>query len=83
MSNIIITITDAKQSFFYDLEVPCDLVIEKLIQDIVETVNGINPMLMLNHIGSSLVCKRNNKHLLSNETLEDSGVRNGDYIVII
>jgi uncharacterized ubiquitin-like protein YukD len=82
MNLIIITVTDDKQSFFYDLEVPCDLAVEKLIQDIVETLNGLNPMLMMSHIGSTLVCRRNHMRLLPNKTLNDSCVRNGDYVII-
>ena len=82
MSSIIVTITDEKKSFYYDLDVPSDLVAEKLVQDIVETLNGLNPILMLSHFGTSLVCSRTQKRVHPNETLSDAHIRNGDYIIL-
>lgn len=83
MDNIIVTITDRNKSFFYDIELPVDLEITKLKDDIVEALNGYNPELFLNNATISLFCNRTGKKLEADETLTKAGVWNGDYITIL
>lgn len=82
MSSIIITITNKEKSFFYDFDVPVDLAVDKLIQDLIETINGLNPTLLLRTYGSSLYCRRLKQNISPEMTLEEFGVRNGDYLIL-
>ncbi len=83
MKNIILTVTDIPKSIFYDIEVPTDLTFDKLKDDIVETLNGYNPELMLKNATTEFLCNRTGKQIQVDETLEDAGIWNGDYITII
>ena len=83
MSSIIVTVTDKNKTFFYALDVPCDLTADKLMQDIAEAINGLNPMLMVNAASTALLCKRINHTIGHEETLDDAGVRNGDYLTLL
>ena len=83
MAKIIITLTDEKESFAYDLELPTDLENEKLIDDIIQTIISYNPDLMYQTMRTKLyVPKLNMKEMKNDETLEDLGVFNGDYLII-
>ena len=83
MENIIVTVTNATKSYFYDLEVPTSITVDKLTDDIVEALNGYNPELFLRTATTSLLCNRIGRQLSADETLETAGVWNGDYITII
>lgn len=83
MDNIIITITNQSRSFFYDIEVPIELAISNLKDDIVEALNGYNPNLFLKAATAALLCNRTGHILADDETMETAGVWNGDYITII
>ena len=48
MENIIVTVTDEAGHFSYDIEVSTKLEMNKLLNDIVEALNGYNPELFLN-----------------------------------
>lgn len=82
MENIIVTVTNQMRSFFYDIEVPTNLTIDKLKEDIVEALNGYNPNLFLSAATSKILCNRTNHLLEDDETLESAGVWNGDYLTI-
>ena len=83
MSKIIITLTDEKKSFAYDLELPTDLENEKLIDDIVQTIISYNPELMYQTMNTKLyVPKLNMREINKDETLDDLGIFNGDYLII-
>lgn len=83
MGNIIVTVTNISKSYFYDLEVPINITIDKLKDDIVEALNGYNPDLYLKTAATGLFCNRIGRQIQSDETLENAGVWNGDYITII
>ena len=83
MAQIIITLTDAKNSFMYDLELPTDLEYEKLLDDIIQTIISYNPDLAYQTMKSKLfVPKLMMKEMQNGQTLESIGVFNGDYLVI-
>lgn len=83
MAQIIITLTDIKNSFMYDLELPIDLEYEKLIDDIIQTIISYNPDLAYQTMKTKLfVPKLMMKEMQNGETLESIGVFNGDYLVI-
>lgn len=83
MNSIIVTVTDLAKRFFCDIEVPTDVTIDKLKDDIVETLNGYNPELYLRTLSVELFSNRLGKQLCKEDTLESVGAWNGDYITII
>jgi len=83
VDSVIITITNIAKSYMYDLELPTNITIDKLKDDIVEALNGYNPDLYLRTATTELFCNRLGRQLTSNETLIEAGVWNGDYITII
>lgn len=83
MENIIVTVTNLSKSYFYDLEVPTNIIVDKLKDDIVEALNGYNPDFYLKTATTELFCNRIGRQLRSEETLENAGVWNGDYITIL
>lgn len=83
MSNkIIITLTDAEKTFYYDLEVPVDLEGFKLTDDVVQTIISYNPSLLYRKFESKLFIPKLRRYLSDSETLEERGVFNGDYLII-
>lgn len=83
MSNIIVTLTDEKNTFTYDLEVPIDLEYEKLVDDIAQTIFSYNPDLLYCGIkGTITVPKLSMYQMSKGDTLDSIGVFNGDYIII-
>lgn len=83
MESIIVTVTNIAKAYLYDLEVPTNISIDKLKDDIVEALNGYNPNLFLRTATTELFFNRIGRQLNADETLESAGVWNGDYITII
>ena len=83
MENIIVTVTNISKSYLYDIEVPTNITIDKLKDDIVEALNGYNPDLFLRTATTEFFCNRIGRQLKAEETLENAGVWNGDYITIL
>lgn len=82
MKNIIVTVRNAEKNNSYDLEIPVDLEGEKLLDDIVQTLNGCDSSLYLQAVRSELICERTGRRLEGTQTAEESGIRNGDFITI-
>lgn len=82
MKSIIVTMTNEKQDYYYDVEIPVDLEAEKLLDDIVQTLNGYNPSLYLQIFHSELVCERTGRVVEGDMTAEQAGVRNGDFLIV-
>lgn len=82
MDTIIVTVTDKKSSFFQDLEVPTDLTVDKLRDDIVQTLNGYRPELYLDSFSTKIFSGRLGRQLADTETLGEVGVWNGDYLML-
>ena len=83
MESIIVTVTIISKAYLYDLEVPTNITVDKLKDDIVEALNGYNPDLFLRTATTELFCNRIGRQLKAEETLENAGVWNGDYITIL
>lgn len=83
MESIIVTVTDLKKRYFYDVEIPTGVAVDKLGRDIVDTLNGYADGLHLDAARTRLFCNRLGRQLLSEETAETAGVWNGDYITMI
>lgn len=84
METIIVTVTNYKKSFFYDIEIPRAISVQKLKEDLSEALNSYHPELYLKTATAiDLFCNRLNRVLRTDETIESAGVWNGDYITII
>lgn len=83
MESLIVTVSDRNRSFFIDLEIPSDLVWEKLSEDVVETLNGYRPELSLPVLGTAFMCMRLKEILPDDKTLREAGIWNGDYLIIL
>ena len=51
-------------------------------QDIVETLKGYDPNILLNTASTELFSNRLGRQIRADETLESAGVWNGDYIIL-
>ena len=80
---IIVTVTDQYGSFCEDLELPTNLPMVKLKDDIVQTINGYCPELNLPLYGVRVFSNRRNIILNDAETLAKSGIWNGDYLTLV
>lgn len=83
MKKIIITLTDIQKNQFFDVEVPVDKPFNKLKKDIVDTLNGYVNGLTIDLNSVEFLANRTGKHLAPDETMEDAGIWNGDYITIV
>ena len=83
MENLIVTVTNLSKSFLLDLEVPADVPAQQLLADIEEALCGYDPHLLNGSQATSLFCNRLGRPLRPEETLEDAGVWDGDYITMI
>ncbi len=83
MDHIIVTVTNMQKTFLYDLDVPANLTVDKLKDDIVEALNGADPSLFLRTAATELFCNRLGRQLAAEETLETAGVWNGDFITLL
>ena len=82
MSKIIITLTNPRRDFSFDLEVPTDEPLEKLHSDIIEVLCTQNPEFMAYSTRVRLYIPRIQRYMLPGETLDDCGVLNGDYLLL-
>lgn len=83
MPQIIITVKDDEKNVLYDLEVPNDLEVEKLLDDIIQTLTGANPALTWNLEQVSLLSPKHNRTLQPDKTLKEECIWNGDYLHLI
>ncbi len=83
MDNMIVTVTDLSGTYYYDIEVPSGVPLERLKGDIVEALNGYSPGLLPQVSSVALFCNRTGKQLQPEETMTTAGVWSGDYITVI
>ena len=82
MERIITTVTVQNSSIPYDMEMPTDLLIEKLLDDIVQALLGQDSSLSLRLSEVELFSERLNHVLDRKKTLWEEGIWNGDYLEI-
>ena len=82
MNSIIVTVTDKKNRFMFDMDVPTDLPGMKLAEDVMEVLNERDPELYLNARYHCFYLNRQGRILSDRETLAEAGVWNGDYMTI-
>ena len=82
LPDMLITITTNISPKSYDIEVPNDIQVMKFTLDIVECLNSMNGRHFVAE-SFAVVSNRMDKILMPDETLEEAGVWNGDYITLM
>ena len=81
MNRIIVTIR-IKQKKEYDLELPVNQKIRDLMQDISDSLEGLDPLAWFDPEQASLVDKRTGRRLYAENSLLEECVWNGDILEI-
>ena len=81
MNRIIVTIR-IKQKKEYDLELPVNQKIKDLMQDISDSLEGLDPLASFDPEQASLVDQRNGRRLNAENSLLEECVWNGDILEI-
>ena len=82
MNKIIVTLKERRNLFSYDVELPLNIKVEQLKYHIVETIQALDTNVFEGTVKYSLFCERLGRTLVDDETLEEAGVWNGDYLLI-
>lgn len=82
MNQIIVTVVDLKAGRQYDVEVPLELELEKLLDDIIQTLICYEPELSYSLNGTVLYSPRKGKILDPSSSLKAEGIRNGEYLIL-
>lgn len=80
---IIVTVTDKKLSFYIDVEVPLDEPVKKVRSDMVDTLNAYKSSFGLVRERLLLWHPRKQQYLPMDQTLQELGIRNGDFIIFV
>ena len=82
MQHIIITVRDPEtpQGAELDLEVPVSIPGEQLLDDITQALYGYDPFLLRDVNKTVLYDPQRGQLIRGDQTLEDAGVVNGDYL---
>lgn len=83
MKKIIVTLTNQSRHFTYDIELPINMKMEQLSAQIREVISAFAPNVMAGLEQYTLYCERIGRNLVDDETLEEAGVWNGDYLMIL
>ncbi len=82
MDRIIITVKEQRSRAEFDLEVPTNIEMDKLLDDIIQTMLGAQPNLSIDVNRSELVTV-NGRVLAGSKTLADEEIKNGAILHIV
>ena len=82
METVLLTVCNSSGQFLGDLELPVRVPFRRLAGNIAEALNGYDASLSLRTDRCRLFSPRLNRFLDGRETLESSGLLNGDYLEI-
>lgn len=83
MKRIIVTLTNQSRHFCYDVELPLNIKIRQLKEQIEEAIRVFDPNVFEGMPQYTLYGNRIGRNLVDDETLEEAGVWNGDYLMIL
>ena len=83
MKTIIVTITDEKNSFFLDVELPVGYPVSIMYPFLVDLLNQNQSVIKFKETGFLRVANRQKKIIPPNSSLEEAGIWNGDYLSIL
>lgn len=79
---VIITIQDEKKNFIYDMEVPTDIPVKQLTENMIDTISSYNSKISLSPKPGILYCQRLKRELDEEETFGSAGIWTGDILVL-
>lgn len=79
---IIVTMKDKNKKFNYDMELPTDIPVSRLVDNIMEALKAYSRIDLKGTVTGILYCERMGKDLPSEKTLYELGVWSGDVLVI-
>ena len=82
MGQIIVSVQDGNGGPIRDLEIPDDVKIKDLLDDIIQTLNGCDQMERPSASEAELYDRRMKKTLYRGGSTESEGVWNGDILVL-
>ena len=82
MSQIIITVFDRRTGSSFDTEVPDDLEVDKLTDDLIQALIGADPSLYWDLELTKLGSPKLGRDLFPEKSLREEGIWNGDYLFI-
>ncbi len=82
MERIIVTIR-VKEGQEYDMELPLDQKIRDLIEDISDSLKGLNPMICFDPATAGLLNLRCRRRVNPEKTLQEECVWNGDILEVL
>lgn len=82
MKKIIVTVTCSSNRFNYDIELPTNLELSKLTDDLIQTLQGANPEIWFDIERARIFDVRLGRYLAPTETLAGAGVWNGDILLL-
>ena len=83
MQKIIVTVTDKDHNFFFDMELPTEYPVNKMCPSIVNLLNQNQSKRVFKVQGFFLGSIKKKKIISPERTLEEAGIWNGDYIIVI
>lgn len=83
MQKIIVTVTDKDHNFFFDMELPAEYPVNKMCPSIVKLLNQNQSKRVFKVQGFFLGSIKKKKIISPERTLEEAGIWNGDYIIVI
>ncbi len=83
MQKIIVTVTDKENTFFLDMELPTEYPVKKMCPSIVKLLNQNQSKKVFKVQGFFLGSSKKKKIISPERTLEQAGIWNGDYIIVI
>ena len=82
MKKIIVTVTENGGHFSYDMELPTDIPMRLVQKDIIDNLSLLYPSFPFFRREWALVCERTGVSPDLESTAGESGVWNGDYLVL-
>lgn len=79
---IIVSMKDENKNFNYDMELPTDVPVSRLVDDIMEALAAYSHVDLRGSVTGELYSRRMGKNLPPDRTLGESGVWTGDVLII-
>lgn len=79
---IIVTMKDENKKFNYDMELPTDIPVSRLVDNIMDILRAYSRFDLKGTVTGNLYCERLGKTLPSAKTLYELGIWTGDVLVI-
>ena len=82
MSKILVTVSNSRRTFSFDMELPSDCESTKLQEDINEVLSYYAPEIVPTIMNKHLYLYNKKAYMRPGETLDSYGVENGEFILL-